>query len=282
MPGLLTGQTIVVTGGGTGIGRCIAHEVASLGATAVILGRRDHALKQTVEEIHGMGGNAHSYQVDIRDEEASREIVTNIVERHGAISGLVNNAGGQFPSLAKDLSSRGWRAVVELNLTSTFLICQHVYQASMAEHGGSIVSVVANMWNGFPYMSHTGAARAGVVNLTKTLSLEWASQGIRVNAVAPGVIYSSGMETYDSAVLEDIAAQARSSPARRVGTESEVSSAVTFLLSAGASYITGETIRIDGGASLMPETIHPLPSGSALGQYNGFPLARNVPPEWAR
>jgi citronellol/citronellal dehydrogenase len=276
-PDLLAGQTVLVTGGGTGIGRCIAHEVAALGGTPVLAARRAEPLETTAAEIREAGGTVDHLTVDIRDAEAIDAAVATVVERHGPIDALVNNAGGQFPAPADQISPNGWRTVVDLNLNGTFLVTRAVYAASMREHGGAVVSIVADMWNGFPFMAHTGAARAAVVNLTKSLAVEWAAQRVRVNAVAPGLIFSSGMDTYDPEVQRAAAATARKIPAGRIGTESETSSAVVFLLSEAAAFITGETIRVDGAASLLKQPMLPLGEGEALPAYDGFHLARDVP-----
>jgi peroxisomal trans-2-enoyl-CoA reductase len=164
-----------------------------------------------------------------------------------------HSAGGQFPSPASAISKKGWNAVIDTNLTGTFLCSQHVNRAWMGENGGAIVNIIADMWRGFPMMSHTGAARAAVDNLTKSLSLEWAPLGIRVNTVAPGVIWSqSAADNYGT--NDFLTAAAPSIPAQRLGTVEEVSSAVCFLLSPGATFVTGATVRVDGGGSL-----HSLP-----------------------
>lgn len=278
---LLAGRVVWITGGGTGIGRCIAHEVAALGATAVLSGRRDDPLRETAAEIEAAGGAADWLPLDVRDGDAVEEAARQVATRHGAIDGLVNNAGGQFPSPAEEISSNGWRTVVDLNLNGTFLVTRAAFRAHMGEHGGAIVSIVADMWNGFPFMSHTAAARAGVVNLTKTLAVEWAARGVRINAVAPGLIFSSGMDTYEADVQRAAAATARKIPAGRIGTESETSAAVVFLLSEAAAFVTGETIRVDGGASLLKQPMLPLGEGEALPAYDGFHLAREIPGFWA-
>jgi len=141
--------------------------------------------------------------------------------------------------------------VIETNLTGTFNMTRAAFNQAMSKRGGAIVNIVAEMWRGFPGMSHTGAARAGVVNLTQTLAVEWASRGVRINAVAPGYIYGHGITQYDPAFIEQVLATINDDiPAKRMGTESEVAAAVTFLLSPAAAYITGETIRVDGGSSL--------------------------------
>jgi citronellol/citronellal dehydrogenase len=278
---LLADQVVLVTGGGTGIGRCIAHEVAALGGTPVLSGRRAEPLAETAAEIREAGGAVDHLCFDIRDADAVATAVGTVLERHGRIHALVNNAGGQFPAPAESLSANGWRTVVDLNLNGTFFVTREVFSQSMAAHGGAIVSIVADMWNGFPFMAHTGAGGAAVVNLTKSLAVEWASRQVRVNAVAPGLIFSSGMDTYDPEVQRAAAATARKIPAGRIGTESETSAAVVFLLSEAAAFITGETLRVDGAASLLKQPMLPLGEGEALPAFDGFHLARDIPGFWA-
>jgi citronellol/citronellal dehydrogenase len=278
--GLLDGRVILITGGGTGIGRCLAHEVAALGGTPVIAARRAQPLQETCEEIAEVGGHGDWLTLDIRDDEKVEAAVETVLERHGRIDALVNNAGGQFPAAAEQISPKGWRTVVDLNLNGTFVMTRAVFNAWMGEHGGAVVSIVADMWNGFPLMAHTGAARAGVVNLTRSLAVEWASRGVRVNAVAPGLIYSSGMDTYDPEVQRAAATTARKVPAGRIGTESETSAAVVFLLSEAASFITGETIRVDGGGSLHKQLMIELGAGEPTPPFDGFHLAREIPGFW--
>ena len=186
-PHLFDGQVILVTGGGSGIGRCIAHELASLGATAVVAGRRMEPLEQVVEEIGKIGGRAESVQLNIRDREAVDAAIGGLLERHGRLDGVVNNAGGQFPIEAGKLSPKGWLAVIDTNLNGTWWVSQAAYRHAFAKQGhGAIVNMVADVWMGAPGMVHTGAARAGVMNMTITLAAEWAREGVRVNAVAPG------------------------------------------------------------------------------------------------
>ncbi|MFC9836369.1 SDR family oxidoreductase [Rhodococcus sp. NPDC127530] len=278
--GSLADRVILVTGGGTGIGRCIAHEVASLGAVTLLAGRRAEPLEQVAREIADAGGQADFVSLNIRDADSVERAVSSLVDKHGRIDGLVNNAGGQFPAPVEDISPNGWRSVIDLNLTGTFLVSRAVYRSSMQTHGGSIVSIVANMWNGMPFMAHTGAARAGVVNLTQTMALEWASHAVRVNAVAPGVILSSGMDTYTPEQREGIAQQARGIPAGRIGTESEVSGATAFLLTDAASFITGETLKIDGAASLLPQPMMPMAAFEPMPIFDGFHLAQEIPEFW--
>src|SRR5688572_10528557 len=154
-PGLFDGRVVLVTGGGTGIGRRIALELSGLGATVILAARRSEPLEATVGEIVQGGGAADWLTLDVRDADAVEESVGTIVERYERIDGLVNNAGGQFPARAEDISPNGWRTVVDLNLNGTFLMSRAVFRAAMSETGGSIVNIVADMWRGFPGMAHT-------------------------------------------------------------------------------------------------------------------------------
>ena len=248
--GLFDGQTVVVSGGGTGIGRAIARELAALGATVVLCSRSLEHLEPTRAEIVAAGGKADALVCNIRDVAAVGAFFETIVERHGPLAALINNAGGQFISPAEAISPKGWHAVVETNLTGTFYMSQAAFTHGLRETGGAIVNIVIDMWRGYPGMAHSAAARAGVVNLTQTLALEWAAYGVRVNAVAPGIINSSGLKTYPAEVQAQVATFAREVPAQRLGTEREIAAAVTFLLSPAAAFISGETLKVDGAGSL--------------------------------
>lgn len=274
---LFAGQVALVTGGGTGIGRCTAHELAALGATVVVCGRRPEPLDATVAEITAAGGRAAAVPLDIRQTEDVTAALQQVVRDHGRLDILVNNAGGQFPAAAQDLSPNGWRSVVDLNLNGTFLVSRAAFHAWMGDHGGVIVSVVADMWNGFPGMAHTGASRAGVVNLTCTLAVEWAPYGIRVNAVAPGTVYSSGMESYAPQFQQVFLSEGRRIPAARLGTESEISAAIVFLSSSAAAFVTGATLRVDGGASLARVPLVEVGQRGGFPPFHGFHLARRPP-----
>lgn len=271
------GQVALVTGGGTGIGRCIAHELASLGATVLVAGRRKEPLDKVVAELAEVGHTAHAYELNIREDEAVDQVIAAMVKDHGRIDLLVNNAGGQFASPAAMIRPKGWRAVVDTNLNGTWYVTQSVFMNSMRKHGGSVVCIVADMWNGFPGMAHTGAARAGVVNLVQTLSVEWAGAGIRLNAVAPGFILTSGLHNYPEPVRQQARNVFASGPAGRPGTESEVSSAVCFLLSPGAAYISGTTLRVDGGSSLSKDLMLPMGKSKPMPTFDGFHLECDVP-----
>lgn len=272
-PGLFQGQVHIVTGGGSGIGRCVAHELASLGATVVLTGRTQDKLDTVVAEIREDGGQADAHAFDIRDEEAVKASIQAIVAKHGRIHGLVNNAGGQFPSPVESISKRGFEAVVANNLTGGFLMAREVFLQSMRQHGGAIVNMTADMWNGMPGMAHSGAARAGMANLTKTTAVEWAGAGVRVNAVAPGWIASSGMDAYGPGMAGIIRGLKDQLPMRRMGLEAEVSSVMCFLLSPGAAFITGITVAIDGGAPLSSPT-WPSMGGQPAPTFDGFHRAR--------
>lgn len=272
-PGLFEGRTVIVTGGGSGIGRCTAHEIAALGAHVAITGRKPDKLAAVQAEIEASGGTCEAHAFDIREEAQVVDAIGKIVAGRGRIHGLFNNAGGQFPSPAASMSAKGFDVVVRNNLTGGFIVSREVFTQSMQQHGGSIVNMAADMRNGFPNMAHTGAARAGMVNLTMTLAYEWAHAGVRVNAVSPGWIASSGMDTYDGEFKERIPKLKGHCPLGRLGTESEVSAVVCFLLSDAAAYITGSEIRIDGGVPLGNRSMD-LPATDRSQPFNGFHLAR--------
>ena len=275
-PDLFAGQVVWVTGGGSGIGRCVAHELASLGALVVISGRTQAKLDTVAAEIVADGGRCDTAAFDIRDEEAVKTGVAAVIAKHGPVSGLVNNAGGQFPAPLLAISKKGFDAVVANNLTGGFLMMRELFNQCMQQHGGSVVNMTADFRNGMPGMGHSGAARAGMSNLTMTAAFEWAHAGVRVNAVAPGWIASSGMDTYGGAMRAFIPKLKNHVPLRRMGEEAEVSGAIVFLLSPAAAFITGVTIQIDGAASLGSE-IFPLGTTSTSKPFDGF--HRAVTPE---
>ena len=266
-PGLFAGQTVVVTGGGSGIGRCTAHELAALGAHVVLVGRTEARLTAAAEEIRADGGEAGHAVCDIRDEEAVKATVAAVLGARGRIHGLVNNAGGQFPAALAGISAKGWQAVIANNLTGGFLMARECYNQCMRAQGGAIVNMLADMWHGMPGMGHSGAARAGMLNFTETAACEWAP--VRVNAVAPGWIASSGMDTYPDAMKPLIQSLPRHVPAGRLGTESEVSAAIVFLLSEAAAFVSGACLRIDGAAP-NARRHWMMSGGQAAPEYQGF------------
>jgi len=245
-PGLFAGRTVLITGGGSGIGRCTAHELAALGAHVVLVGRKLDKLHDVAGEIAADGGRASFHACDIRDEEAVKNLVQAAIGTHGRIDGLVNNAGGQYITPLEKISAKGWEAVVATNLTGGFLVARECYLQSMRAQGGAIVNIVADMWGSMPSMGHSGAARAGMVSFTETAAAEWAASGVRVNAVAPGYIASSGMDHYPPEAGEMLRAMRGTVPAGRFGTEAETSAAIVFLLSPAASFISGSVLRVDG------------------------------------
>ncbi|MGQ7958277.1 SDR family oxidoreductase [Pseudomonas sp. SP16.1] len=268
-PGLFAGQTILITGGGSGIGRCTAHELAHLGAHVVLVGRKQEKLEQTSAEIREDGGSV-GYQVcDIREEEAVKAMVAAVLAERGVIHHLVNNAGGQYPAPLASINQKGFETVVRTNLVGGFLVAREVFNQSMSRTGGGIVNMLADMWGGMPGMGHSGAARAGMENFTKTAAYEWGHAGVRVNAVAPGWIASSGMDTYPESMKNMIRNLKDHVPLQRIGSESEVAAAIVFLLTPGASFISGNTIRIDGAAS-QGSRAWTLGKARNSEPYNGF------------
>ncbi|MFA7269962.1 MAG: SDR family oxidoreductase [Sterolibacterium sp.] len=274
-PDLFSGQVIIVTGSGSGIGRCTVHELASLGASLALIGRKPEKLEKVCAEIGETYPAARItyHPCDIRDEERVKATVAEILAAHGRIDGLVNNAGGQFRAPVETISLRGWEAVVKNNLTGGFLMSRECYNQWMKDNGGAIVNIIADMFFGMPGMAHSGAARAGMLNFTETAACEWGWAGVRLNAVAPGFIASSGLETYDDDRKKEHEQLSEKVPLQRFGVEAEVSAAIIFLLSEAASYITGTCLRVDGG---VPNSRHTwkLVGHSRSRPYDGFPLYR--------
>lgn len=267
---LFAGQVALVTGAGSGIGRCSAHELAALGAKLALVGRKAEKLAAVAAEI---GPAAKAYACDIREEAAVRDMVAAVLSDFGRIDCLVNNAGGQFRAPLEAISAKGWDAVVRTNLTGGFLVARECYTQYMKAAGaGAIVNMVADMWHGMPGMGHSGAARAGMLNFTETAALEWAP--VRVNAVAPGWIASSGLDQYPPEVAEHIRALPRHVPLGRLGTEAEVSAAIVFLLSPAAAFISGSCIRIDGAVPNAKRVADRVGTGRATTPFEGFHLAK--------
>ena len=268
--GLFKDQVAVVTGGGTGIGRAITKELAVLGCQVVIASRKYALLEECSEKLNNELGSEKVFPMkcNIRDENDVRSLMEGTVSKFGKLNHLVNNGGGQFLSKFSNINTKGWNAVIDTNLNGTYYCLREAYNVWMEENGGSVVNIVADNWNGFPLMAHTGAARAGVQNLTKTLALEWADKGIRINSVAPGTIYSdTAAANYKNHpdlfnfVKEDI-------PLKRTGTVEEISGIVCFLLSPAASFITGDILKVDGGQSLYRHTGYTVDSHSTSKPYS--------------
>jgi len=270
-PALFAGRVVIVTGGGSGIGRCTAHELAALGARVAIVGRKADKLEAVRGEITADGGHCSVHPCDIREEADVQRTVAAVLAEHGRIDGLVNNAGGQYPAPLAMITGKGWDTVVRNNLTGGFLFareCHNQWMGAHAEEVCGIVNVIADMWNGMPGMGHSGAARAGMLNLTETAALEWAP--VRVNAVAPGWIASSGLDKYPPEIAPIIKGLPKIVPLCRMGNEAEVSAAIVFLLSPAASFISGSCLRVDGAAPQAKRVWPQVGSGRSTPPFPGF------------
>lgn len=246
--GLFDGHVAIVTGGGSGIGLSTAIALGELGSKVAICGRKKEKLESAEEKLRSRGIEVFSDACDIREVEQIDAFAENVKAKLGTATILVNNAGGQFPTTAETVSPRGWEAVVRNNLNGTFFMTQAVaLKHFIPARRGRIVNVIANVARGFPGMVHTGAARAGVENMTKTLAIEWAMHNIQVNAIAPGVIRTSGTDQYPPELIE---ASRKKTPMKRVGTAGEVAQLIVYLSSEAAWFVTGECWYIDGGAHL--------------------------------
>lgn len=244
-PGLLDGQICVVSGAGTGLGRATALELTGLGATVVGCGRRSEPLESMVAEVSERGGRAEFEALDIRDEEAVDGLMDGVVERHGRIDLLVNNAGGQFLSPAEAITPKGFRTVIDLNVQGTWQMTHAAAtKAFIPQNGGKVISITVSPHMGFPGMVHTGAARAAVENMMRTLSVEWARFGIRLVAVAIGQFDTETLRTkYPKAIVEGVAGTV---PLGRLGTEDEMAWLAAYLASPAGDFFSGCVITVDG------------------------------------
>ncbi len=251
-PNLFAGRTVLVTGGGRGIGREIALAFASLGADTIIASRNADNLAATARDIEALGRRCLAQVTNVRKPEQVDALVAAAVATFGKIDFLINNAGGQFPARPFDISDNGWRSVVDLNLNGTWNVTSRVGRHMVERGYGAIVSIVHiySFERGAPPFVHSGAARAGVVNMTRSLAYYWARKGVTINALAPGTVATAGVreeefahsdiDDYESVAVKDI-------PAHRLGEASEVAGICAFLCSPAARYINGASIIADGG-----------------------------------
>src|SRR3954465_336641 len=243
-PGLLDGQVAIVSGGGSGLGRASALELAACGATVVVCGRRSEPLEETVARAED--GRCEAVECDIREEDQVHALVDGVLERHGKVDVLVNNAGGQYMTPAEDITAKGFRTVMRLNVEGTWLMSHAVATRAMIPEarGGKIVNVTLSPHQGLPGMAHSSAARAAVENLTRVLSIEWARFGIRLTAVAPGPMATETMRTkYPQAVVDSAAWTV---PLGRLGTEEEFARLGAYPASPAGDYLSGTVLTLDG------------------------------------
>jgi hypothetical protein len=249
-----TGKTIVITGGGTGLGRAMAEHFGSLGGHVVAAGRRPEPLAETIAAIRAAGGSAEAMPTDIRLPDQVQALVDGVVAKHGHLDCLVNNAAGNFIVRAEELSPNGWNAVINIVLNGTFYCSRAAGRAMIAAgRGGSILNIVAAYaWTGGPGTIHSAAAKAGVISMTQTLAVEWGRHSIRTNALCPGVVNTPGAaaKLFPTEAIRDRIA--RRVPLGRLETPEEVARAAAFLLSDDASYVNGAVLVADGGMWLEP------------------------------
>jgi NAD(P)-dependent dehydrogenase (short-subunit alcohol dehydrogenase family) len=272
--GLLDGAVCVVSGAGTGLGRATAHELAALGATVVGCGRRPEPLAETVAAIEAAGGSAEAEPLDIRDDEAVGRLFDRVLERHGRLDVLVNNAGGQFLSPAEAISPKGFRTVIELNVQGTWQMTHAAAEkAFIPQRSGKVVSVTLSPHNGMPGMVHSGAARAAVENMMRTLSIEWARFNIKLCAVAAGQFDTEVVRTkYPKQVSENVA---RTIPLQRLGAPEEMAWLVAYLASPAGDFLSGCVLTIDGARD---NWFGPWPPPATTGEA-GEPLAEERRPK---
>ncbi|MDQ3858802.1 MAG: SDR family oxidoreductase [Actinomycetota bacterium] len=242
-----SGRVALVTGGGTGIGRATALELARTGARVAICGRRPEPLEAVRDEIETAGGECLAVSADVRERDEVESLVEQALARFGAIDVLVNNAGGQFIAPAEEISPNGWRAVHRLALDATWHVTGTVARRSMLAdgRGGVIVFLGFSPRRGIPGMVHASAARAALENLAGALACEWSRFGIRAVCVAPGTILTEGLRGYGEERVEE---WSRAVPLGRLGRPEEVAAVIAFLASPGGAYVTGTTVVVDGGA----------------------------------
>lgn len=245
---LFHGRRALITGGGSGIGLAIARELGRLGASVILAARDKDRLLSATTELSAEGIEAEWRPLNIRKEEDVGKLFASISGEERTVDILVNNAGGQFSAEALNITPNGFRAVVDLNLNGTWLMSHSFARYLIGRAApGRIINIVLSIDGGAPGYVHAAAARAGVINMTKTLASEWAKHTINVNAIAPGIIDTEGLLNYN---LKELITAVATLPLARMGKPEEVASAVAFLASDAAAYITGETLLMDGGKSL--------------------------------
>jgi NAD(P)-dependent dehydrogenase (short-subunit alcohol dehydrogenase family) len=240
------GDSVIVTGGSSGIGRTVAEQFVRDGANVTICSRTAEDVKAVVDEFESADypGSAMGQACDVADREAVADLVSATVDAYGTVDHLVNNAGASFMAPFDELSEEGWRRIIEINLHGTYNCSQEVGKVMRADNGGTTVNVSSNAATlGSPLMTHYGAAKAGIENLTRSLCFEWASDGIRVNCVAPGLVATSGLAGQMDMEADEID---RTETERRIGTKAEIGDTIQFLASPQSSFINGETIRVRG------------------------------------
>lgn len=238
------GHVALVTGGGSGIGQAIALRLANAGATVVVLGRREEALAETARLADG---TVHTATCDVRDSTAVTSVIDNIAAEHGGLDLLVNNAAGNFVVPGEKLSPNGWKAVIDIVLNGTFH-CTSAAARHMLDRGGSVLNVIASYaWHGHPGTVHSASAKAGVLAMTRTLAVEWAARGVRVNAIAPGPTETAGAGTALWPTDADRQRVLDGVPTGRFTSPEEIADSAAFLLGDNARYITGEVLTVDGG-----------------------------------
>ncbi|WP_336037061.1 SDR family NAD(P)-dependent oxidoreductase [Halobacterium yunchengense] len=241
----VAGQTAIVTGASSGIGRAIAEQFASEGADVVVCSREQDNVDPVAAGVNDEsgGGRALAVECDVTDRDAVDALVEATVEEFGGVDCLVNNAGASFMASFDDISENGWQTVVDINLTGTYH-CTQAAGEHLKDGGGTVVNLASVAGQqGAPYMSHYGAAKAAVVNLTTTLAYEWASEGVRVNCIAPGFVATPGVEAQMGVTADDVD---RGEVERRVGTSEEIADLAQFLASPASSYVVGETVTAAG------------------------------------
>ncbi|MES2488992.1 MAG: SDR family oxidoreductase [Pseudomonadota bacterium] len=248
---LFKGKVALVSGGGSGIGRASALLFARLGATVVICGRTLEKLEKVVAFAQSKGANMTAMTVNVREPEAVDALYKQIHEKFGRLDYVVNNAGGQFPQNAIDYAPKGWMAVINNNLNGTWFMMQRAAQYWRDQKTpGSIVNIVVVIERGMPGVAHTVAARAGIIGASRTVAVEWAPLGVRVNCVAPGLTATEGLDVYPPEAVKEFPL---ANPLKRPGTPMEIAESVIYLSASSGSFITGEVLTVDGGGKLWGE-----------------------------